>query len=285
MTPLDSESVSTDNLQFEALLAPVLDQAYRYALSLTRNPVDAEDLVQDAALHALRGFRTFEPGSAFKPWFFRVLTNCHRMTWRARARRILTVSFDDAPDLFLYNQYGAAGMDVAGADPAGQVIGRLSQDSVARAMRRLPEEYRVVASLYFAEDLSYQEIAQVLHVPVGTVRSRLHRARKLLQRSLWRIAEDEGVVPSVRVRVPARGLDRAGCEVAFRRLDDYVDRELAPAEMALVQQHLEVCVLCSAEFAFEESVLRDVRSKVQRIDVPVDLRSRVATRLAAGPPA
>jgi anti-sigma factor (TIGR02949 family) len=96
------------------------------------------------------------------------------------------------------------------------------------------------------------------------------------------VAVDEGVVQPVRVAVAPRGLDRAGCEVAFRRLDDYVDRELAEAEMALVRQHLEVCALCSAEFAFEASVIRDVKSKLQRIDVPGDFRSLVAKRLAAG---
>jgi RNA polymerase sigma-70 factor, ECF subfamily len=281
-SPIPQSSAATDDRHFEALLTPVLDQVYRYALSLTRNRADAEDLVQEAVLHALRGFNTFRPGSAFKPWFFRVLTNCHRMTWRARTRRLMTVSFGDAPDLFLYNGYRAAGLPVTGEDPAGQVIGRLSQDAVQRAIRRLPEEYQVAASLYFVEDMSYQEIAEVLGVPVGTVRSRLHRARKLLQQRLWRVAVDEGVIQPVRVAVAPRGLDRAGCEVAFRRLDDYVDRELAAAEMALVRQHLEVCALCSAEFAFEASVIRDVKSKLQRIDVPGDFRSRVAKRLAAG---
>lgn len=274
-------SGTSDSREFETLLTPVLDQAYRYALSLTRNRADAGDLVQEAVLHALKGFDTFRPGSAFKPWFLRVLTNCHRMTWRARARRIMTVSFGESPDLFLYHGYGAAGLPVTGDDPAAQVVGRLSHDAVQRAIRQLPEEFRVVASLYFVEDLSYQEIADVLNVPVGTVRSRLHRARKLLQERLWRVAADEGVIRPMRVAVAPRGLDRDGCEVAFRRLDDYVDRELGAAEMDLVRQHLEVCALCSAEFAFEASVIKDVKSKLQRIDVPVDFRSRVARRLAA----
>jgi RNA polymerase sigma-70 factor, ECF subfamily len=270
---------------FEALLAPVLDQAYAYALSLTRNRTDAEDLVQEAALQALRGFGTFQLGSPFKPWFFRVLTNCHRRTWRNRARRIFTVSFGDSPDLFLYNTFGAAGLPAQGDDPAGQVIGRLSQESVRAAIRRLPEEYRMAAALYFVQDLSYEEIGKVLDVPPGTVRSRLHRARKLLQRQLWRVAEDEGVVAPVHVHVAKRGLDRAGCEVAFRRLDDYIDRELTADEMTLVRQHLEVCALCSAEFAFEADLIRDLKTKLQRIDIPADFRSRVATRLARGAPA
>jgi RNA polymerase sigma-70 factor, ECF subfamily len=271
---------SATRVDFETLLVPVLDQAYRYALSLTRNRADAEDLVQDATLQAWRGFGTFQTGAPFKPWFFRVLTNSHRMTWRARARRLVTVSLGDAPDLFLYNTFRVADLPVDGSDPANQLMSRLSREAVQSALRRLPEDYQVVAALYFIEDLSYQAIAAVVGVPVGTVRSRLHRARRLLQRRLWRVAEDEGVVSRVHAKIPKRGLDRAGCEVAFRRLDDYLDRALADAEMQLVRDHLEVCALCSAEFAFEASVIRDVRVKLQRIDVPPDFRTRVARRLA-----
>jgi RNA polymerase sigma-70 factor, ECF subfamily len=278
---MTTDSVMTGGQTFETLLAPVLSQAYGYALSLTRNQADAEDLLQDATFQAWKGFRTFQPGAPFKPWFFRVLTNCHRMTWRARARRVVTVSFGDAPDLFLYNTFKAADIPAGGDDPAARLISTMSREAVQAALRKLPEEYRVVASLYFIEDMSYEAIAAVLGLPPGTVRSRLHRARRLLQQRLWRVAEDEGIVSGVRAPVPKRGLDRAGCEVAFRRLDDYVDRELAEAEMKLVRDHLEVCALCSAEFAFEASVIRDVRVKLQRIDLPQDVRARVARRLSA----
>lgn len=265
--------------EFEALLMPILGQAYGYALRLTRNQADAEDLVGDATLDAWRGFGTFQRGSAFKPWFLRVMTNRHRATWRSKARRLFTVSLDEAPDLFLYNAFGEAGLATGGADPADQLIGRLSREAIDRAIRRLPIDYQETAALYFTEDLSYQEVAEVLGVPVGTVRSRLHRARKLLQQMLWRVAEDEGLVHVAHPRVKERGLDRAGCEVAFRRLDDYVDRELSEAEMALVRGHLEVCALCTAEFAFEASLIADVRRKLQRIDVPADFRSRLAKQL------
>lgn len=256
--------------------------AYGYALRLTRNAADAEDLVQDATLHALRGFGTFMPGSNFKAWFFRVLTNCHRMTWRARMRRLWTVSAGDAPELYLYAQYGATGLPVEGDDPAGEVIGRLTQEAVLEAIRRLPADYREAAALYFTEDFSYEEIAEVLNIPVGTVRSRLHRARRLLQRALWRVAREHGVVGAPpQPQGPVRGLDRAGCEVAFRRINDYLDRELTSVEMALVREHLEVCALCSREFAFETSVINDVRTKLARLDLPADLRDRLGKRLAA----
>jgi RNA polymerase sigma-70 factor (ECF subfamily) len=265
---------------FEASLLPILGQAYGYALRLTRNQADAEDLVQEATLHALRGWHTFQRGSLFKPWFFRILTNCHRMRWRTRARRLFTVSLDETPELFLYNATGAAGVPVE-SDPATELIGRMSRDSIQGAIRQLPVDYQEAAALYFSDELSYQEIAEVLNVPIGTVRSRLHRARKLLQRLLWGVAVDEGIVAEARKRVvvPPRGLDRAGCEVAFMRLDDYLDRELARSEMALVQAHLEVCALCTAEFAFESSLIQGVRDKLRRIDVPPSFRTRLARRL------
>lgn len=272
-------ATSVSPIDFEGSLLPILGQAYGYALKLTRNPADAEDLVSEATLLALRGLHTFQPGSQFKPWFFRILTNAHRMRWRTRARRVFTVSLDDAPELYLYTATGAANAPVD-ADPASGLLSRLSLESIEHAIRRLPVDYQEAAALYFSDELSYQEIAEVLNVPIGTVRSRLHRARKLLQKFLWREAVDEGVAPPPqRIVVPPRGLDRAGCEVAFMRLDDYLDRELKKDEMALVRAHLEVCALCTSEFAFETSLIKGVRDKLGRIDVPASVRSAVAQRL------
>jgi RNA polymerase sigma-70 factor, ECF subfamily len=267
-------------IDFEASLLPILGQAYGYALKLTRNPTDAEDLVQEAILYALRGLHTFQPGSQFKPWFFRILTNAHRMRWRTRARRVFTVSLEDAPDLYLYAATDAAHVPVE-ADPANSLISRLSVEEIDRAIRQLPVDYQEAAALYFSDQLSYQEIAEILNVPIGTVRSRLHRARKLLQKHLWRVAVDAGIAPPPpTITVPPR-LNRENCEVAFRRLDNYVDRELSAAEMDLVKAHLAVCALCTSEFAFEESLIKGVRDKLGRIDVPPAVRSAVAKRLAA----
>jgi RNA polymerase sigma-70 factor, ECF subfamily len=270
---------AVETFDFEAALLPILGQAYGYALRLTRNQADAEDLVQDATLHALRGLHTFQPGSLFKPWFFRILTNCHRMRWRTRARRVFTVSFEDAPELYLYAATGAASVAVD-CDPAAALISRLSHESIQHAIRQLPVDYQEAAALYYSDELPYQEIAEVLDVPIGTVRSRLHRARKLLQKLLWREAIDAGVAQApLRVTVPARGLDRAACEVAFTRLDDYLDRELNTMEMDLVRAHLEVCALCTSEFAFEANLIDSVRNKLRRIDVPNSVRTRLSRRL------
>jgi RNA polymerase sigma-70 factor, ECF subfamily len=179
---------------FEALLAPLLDSAFGTALRFTRNRADAEDLVQEAALLACRGFGTFEQGSDFRAWFFRVLTNCFYSSYRKRKRRGTEVELEDGPELFLYSQTAAMGLHSRTDDPAGAVMGRLETEHIETAIGALPDEYRVAAALYFMQDFSYQEIAQVLDVPVGTVRSRLHRGRRLLQKALWQVAEERGII-------------------------------------------------------------------------------------------
>lgn len=179
---------------FESLLAPVVDRAYGVALRFTGNRDDAQDLVQEAALLAFRGFHTFRPGTHFRAWFLRILVNCfYASLRRKRPEHSLQAVDEDAPDLHLYVQTYHNGMHGTGRDPAREVMDRLAADDVARALDSLPEEFRVACTLYFMDDLSYQEIAGAVGVPVGTVRSRLHRGRKLLQKRLWMAALDAGL--------------------------------------------------------------------------------------------
>ena len=183
---------------FEALLTPLLEAAYGTALRFTRNPADAEDLVQDAAYLASRGFKSFEAGTNFKAWFFRILTNAFYSKYRRQKREGTQVELEDTPELYLYCQTAAAGLHDVTPDPAAILMDRLDSEAVTRAIDSLPDEYRVVATLYFMQDLQYQDIAAVLQVPVGTVRSRLHRGRRLLQKALWTIAEERGIVAGLR---------------------------------------------------------------------------------------
>jgi RNA polymerase sigma-70 factor (ECF subfamily) len=186
--------VGTDDLAtLDALLTPILGVAYGYALRLLQNPADAEDLLQEAALAAVRGFGTFQPGTNFKAWFFQILTNCFYARHRRTKREGQVSDLDDVPELYLFERTTELGFS-GGADPARQVLNRLDGEQIAAALGRLPEEYRVVATLYFMEDFTYEQIAEILGVPVGTVRSRLHRGRKLLQRELWPIAVEHGIV-------------------------------------------------------------------------------------------
>jgi RNA polymerase sigma-70 factor, ECF subfamily len=181
---------------FEALFAAVAKSAFGVAMRLCRNQADAEDLVQEAALLSFRNFASFETGTNFRAWFLKILTNCYYSRIRREKSRPVTSDLDDTPDLYIYARSGQAGFPTQGPDPAAQLLDKLGTERIADAMGRLPEEYRVVSTLYFMDDLTYEEIAQVLGCPVGTVRSRLHRGRKMLQKVLWRIAEEEGIVHS-----------------------------------------------------------------------------------------
>ena len=182
-----------DGTTLELLLTPILGIAYGYALRLARNTAEAEDLVQEAALAAVRGFGTFQTGTNFKAWFFQILTNCFYGRHRKRAREGQQADLDDVPELYLFERTAELGLHGV-ANPAHEVLSRLDGDAIAAALGELPEEYRVVSTLYFMEDFTYDQIADILGVPVGTVRSRLHRGRKLLQRRLWPIAVEHGLV-------------------------------------------------------------------------------------------
>ena len=179
---------------FQPLLLAVLSPAFGYALRLTRNRADAEDLVQDASLLAFKAAHTFAPGTNFKAWFFQILTRCFYARHRQQKRRPATVDLEDTPDLYLYSRSAANGLPWLGDDPAGRLLERLGTERVSEAVAQLPEEYGVVCTLYFMEDFAYHEIAAVLGIPVGTVRSRLHRGRKMLQKVLWQVAEEAGIV-------------------------------------------------------------------------------------------
>jgi RNA polymerase sigma-70 factor (ECF subfamily) len=104
------------------------------------------------------------------------------------------VDLDDTPDLYLYARSGEVGFPTDGPDPASALLDRLGTERVVAALDQLPEEYRIVSTLYFMQDFSYEEIARTLECPVGTVRSRLHRGRKILQKALWQVALEAGIV-------------------------------------------------------------------------------------------
>lgn len=192
---------------FEALVTPHLRAAYATAYHLTRNAADAEDAVQEAALNALRAFHTFEPGSNFRAWFFRIVVNVVYGRFRRTKRQGSAVELEDTPELYLYCQTAAAGLHGLVEDPATALMNKLDREAVHDAIATLPDEYRMAATLYFVDDFSYQEIAEMLGCPVGTVRSRLHRGRRLLQRALWRVAEARGIAAEL---VAAAREGRAG---------------------------------------------------------------------------
>jgi RNA polymerase sigma-70 factor, ECF subfamily len=195
-----TESAAT---RFESHLSPILTAAYGTALHMTRHSGDAEDLVQEAALQAFRAFNRFQEGTNFKAWFFRILTNLFINAYRRRQREpgIETLpALEDAPALYLFKRTQEMGMHAWSSDPAALVLDKFAAEQVGRAIAALPEDYRIVSALYFMEEFSYQEIAEIVGCPVGTVRSRLHRGRRLLQQALWHVAEQQGIVADLSAR-------------------------------------------------------------------------------------
>jgi RNA polymerase sigma-70 factor, ECF subfamily len=209
MTGIAHATSATQN--FDVYLTPLLAAAYGTALHMTRHRDDAEDLVQEATLQAFRAFHTFQAGTNFKTWFFRILTNLFIHKYRKKPREPELEKLDeraDAPILYLYRQMRDMGLHSWNSDPAAFVIDKLEATQVAAAIAALPEEYRIVAALYFVEEFSYQEIADIVACHVGTVRSRLHRGRRMLQRALWRVAEDQGVLAGLRPDKESYGANR-----------------------------------------------------------------------------
>ena len=194
MTGLQADDPTRVQIEFEELLSPILSMAYGTAVRLTRDRTEAEDLVQDAALLAYRAFASFQRGTNFKAWFFRILTNAFYSRHRKEKHEKANLSTEDVPALYLYSKTAEAGLHGRESDPASAIMDKLDTEQVGAALEALPEEYRVVATLYFIEDFSYQQIAEVLECPVGTVRSRLHRGRRMLQKALWDVAVERGIV-------------------------------------------------------------------------------------------
>jgi RNA polymerase sigma-70 factor (ECF subfamily) len=180
-----------DHAAFTALALGAMDDVYRFARSLTRDVVDAEDVVQETYLRAFRSWHTFQPGTDVKRWLFTIARN---VFLRSRERGQREVALDDD---------GAAAAEAAQAQEAwirGGLDPLLDRSDLAPAIEEaiaaLPGAFREVVTLVDVEDQSYESAAEVLGIPVGTVRSRLFRGRKLLQERLARYAMDAGLIPS-----------------------------------------------------------------------------------------
>ncbi len=188
--------------EFEGTALPHLDALYGAAYRLTRNPRDAEDLVQDTILRAYRFWDTFQRDSNCKAWLFRILTNTFINSYQKnkRSREVLEAARDEqkAIDGVLVHTQGSGQRD-----PEGQLIDRTLSDDVVRALEALPTDFRVAVVLCDVEGFSYKEIAEILDCPVGTVMSRLHRGRRLLKNALHDFAVEQGIVKSKRGPKPS----------------------------------------------------------------------------------
>ena len=168
---------------------------YRTALRMTKNSDDAEDLVQETCLKAFRYFDRFEDGSNLKAWLFKILTNLFINRYRKKAKEPTPVEYDEAEDFFLYTQMVQSGAVSEESGPEKDLFDRMLGSDVSEAIDELPEDFRIVVVMAFIEELSYEEISAALDLPMGTVKSRLHRGRKMLQKSLYQYARKAGVIP------------------------------------------------------------------------------------------
>ncbi|MGD2051524.1 MAG: sigma-70 family RNA polymerase sigma factor [Acidimicrobiia bacterium] len=183
-----------EQANFERDAMQYAPQLYSAALRMTRNPTDAEDIVQETFLKAYRAYHTFREGTNLKAWLYRILTNTYINRYRKQQRRPSEVELGDLQDFYLYRRLG----EETGAEPSAEdsVLDQIVDTDVKEALELLPEHFRLPVLLADVEGFSYKEIAQIIDIPIGTVMSRLHRGRKALQKKLWSLAEERGLTGS-----------------------------------------------------------------------------------------
>jgi RNA polymerase sigma-70 factor, ECF subfamily len=187
----DQASDSELRARFEAEALPLLPSMYSAAFRLTHNASDAEDLIQETFLRAYRGFHQFEQGTNLKAWLYRILMNTFINSYRRKQRQPQTVSDEEVADWYLYSKMAENGMEPSAE---ASVIESLPDEDVQAALSSLPEQFRVAVLLADVEGFSYKEIADITGVPIGTVMSRLHRGRKALEKRLWDVVKERGLV-------------------------------------------------------------------------------------------
>jgi RNA polymerase sigma-70 factor (ECF subfamily) len=194
--PADEKTVSDAELRklFEDQALPFMDQLYGAAMRMTRNPADASDLVQETFVKAFAAFRQFKQGTNLKAWLYRILTNTFINTYRKNQRNPYQGTIDELEDWQLGGAESVT-QSLSSRSAEADAIDHLPSSAVKDALQAIPEDFRM--AVYFAdvEGFSYQEIADIMKTPVGTVMSRLHRGRRLLRGLLADHARETGVVP------------------------------------------------------------------------------------------
>ncbi|MBF4613591.1 sigma-70 family RNA polymerase sigma factor [Curtobacterium sp. VKM Ac-1376] len=207
--PVDAKTVSEGELRslFEDQALPFMDQLYGAAMRMTRNPADASDLVQETFVKAFAAFRQFKQGTNLKAWLYRILTNTFINTYRKNQRNPYQGTIDELEDWQLGGAESVT-QSISARSAEADAIDHLPSSAVKDALQAIPEDFRM--AVYFAdvEGFSYQEIADIMKTPVGTVMSRLHRGRRLLRGLLADHARETGIVPDAASTATMRGRGR-----------------------------------------------------------------------------
>jgi len=184
-----------DQADFEADAMQYAPQLYTAAIRMTRNPADAEDLVQETFLKAYRAYDTFQAGTNLKAWLYRILTNTFINKYRKESRRPSETDLEEVQDLYLYRRLGSDQTSSMSQSAEEALLEGIVEGDIKEAVESLPETFRIPVLLADLEGFAYKEIAEILDIPIGTVMSRLHRGRKALEKALWDYASKRGLLP------------------------------------------------------------------------------------------